>query len=213
MKRILSILVFILMYLLFSAKSCDNMEQDDAARDQARITSAQDSIKSTFTPDTLNGVSLRAFEAAARIRFCDFSDYLSILRDTTTARPFREKAREMIRGCFYTGKSVLRVKIPGRSRDMEVSVNQLLMAGNECSFPCGRMIADSVKVIKTLERADDSSYTGTLGYPCFSSGGKDIIKLKMVPGHGTVGFLVIKHEKTFGKDTLRVWDVFLGDSE
>jgi hypothetical protein len=213
MRRFLYIPSLILLYLLTTAKSCDRQEQYGTSLDQSRVKNAQDSIKSTFGSDTLSGASLRAFEAAAKNRLTDFSDYLAIHDDTSVAETFREKAREMIRGLFISENSVLRLADPGNPGGRKVSVRQLLASGGGHSEKFGRIITDSVRVTQSLERIGDSMYTGTLSYS-YSPAGKERAKARgQALSGGTVDFHLIKHQKHFGTDTLMIWEVFLGNME
>ena len=213
MKRVFHISSLIFLYLLITAKSCDNHERSDDARDQVRLTSTRDSILSTFESDTLSNASLRAFEVTARINLSDFNDYLTILNDTSVAGIFREKAREMIRMLFISENSVLRFTNPDNLGKREISVKQLLAYGKGCSIPFGKIITDSIRIERSLHQAGDSIYVGKLSFSYIPAMEKTSKKLKQALAVGTVDFIVTKHEKNFGKDTLMIWDIFLGNLE
>jgi len=213
MRKVFQISVLLLLYLLITAKSCDNQEQADDNLDQTRIKLTQDSVRSTFEADTLSPTSLVAFEVMAKIKLSDFSDYLSIIYDTSVAGTFREKAREMIHMLFISENSLLLFTNPDNLTGKEVTVKQLLDSGKKGSFKFGRIIKDSIRITQTTHRISDSAYIGKLSFSYIPGGQKSEESLEEVAANGTIGFLVIKHKKYFGKDALRIWDVFLGNPE
>ena len=213
MKKVVYISSLVFVYLLFTAKSCDNREQDDRSSELALITSARDSIRSAFAADTLSEAFLKAMETSAKNKFSDFCDYCAVLHDSTVSLPFREKAGEMIRGLYISGNSVLSVTRPGNHLKKEVSFKQILTSGRIYASSIGRVIADSVMILQPLHQEGDSLFTGKLFYV--------FIPLEKVKSGnqcgdystGTVDFLLIKHKKKFGTESLAIWDVFLGTPE
>ena len=210
MRKISYISALVLLYLLVTAKSCDNQEQSDETRNRNRIKLTQDSIRSTFASDTLSDASLRAYEGTAVIRLSDFSDYLAILQDTSNAKPFRDKAREMIYKLFISENSMIRLSKPGESGKRELTIGRFLHDADIGTISFGRIIADSVRVIQGLKRAGDSIYAGkmTCSYTYNPEKGSAPQQAK-----GTIDFFIKHQEKIFGTDTLLVWDVFLGNVE
>ncbi|MCX6268957.1 MAG: hypothetical protein NTW16_16655 [Bacteroidetes bacterium] len=163
---------------LTTAKSCDDQTQSDATREETRMTVIKDSVRSAFTAETLSEASLQAFEFAAMNKLSDLGDYQAIVSDTSVALPFREKAREMIRGLFIS---------------------------EEVSFPLTGIETDSIWVQQGLQFAGHSSYCGKLGYSCNPARQIPSNKPDRVTNKGTIDFSVIKHEKVFGTDSLLVW--------
>ena len=210
MRRIFYIPALLLIYLLTTAKSCDRQEQYDESVDQLSVERAQDSIKSIFESDTLSIVSLHAFEATAKIRLADFSDYLVIVDDTSVAETFREKAKKMIRGLFISENSVIRCTNPDNHGSEEIPILQLLKDSKEPRTYFERIIKDSIRIKDPLKMAGDSNYIGKLSFSFVAPRQKTSKNLKQPTGYGTIDFIVTRHEKMFGKDTLIIWDVFLG---
>lgn len=213
MRRLLHITVLVFLYLLLTAKSCDNQEQSDEIRDHARLKLARDSIKSIFESDTLSNVSLRAFEGAAIIKLSDFSDYLTILQDTSNAKPFRDKAQDMIRRLFISEKSLIRFSKPDESGRCEFTIEQFLQEVDFFSMPFIKIIPDSVRVKQELKRSGESIYVGKLSYSYTYDQNQPAKSSKTSIGNETIEFFIKHHEKIFGTDTLLVWDIFLGNME
>jgi hypothetical protein len=213
MRKFFYISALVLLYLLVTAKSCDNQEKSDEARDRDRIKLTQDSIRATFESDTLSDAALRAFEGNAIMKLSDFSDYLDILQDTSKAKPFRDKAREMISRLFISEISLIRISKPNGPGRGEYTVRRFLQDAGIGTIPFGRIISDSVRVIQGFVRAGDSMYAGKLSYFYMCSPNNPSEGSGPSPAKGTVEFFLKQHEKTFGTDTLMIWDVFLGNME
>lgn len=180
MKRFLKILPLILIYLLSTAKSCDDGERSNKVAEEILVTQTKDSIGHAFDSRTLDEPSLRAFEASALIKMNDLSDYIRIICDTTADPAFRKKAGEMVAGLFIKGKS-LPEKLMGA-------------------------VFDSVFVLNPLKSSGDSMYSGQLGFRLTNY----YAGLKMPGTYsGVIDIYTIKQKKVFGKDTIPVWNVFL----
>jgi hypothetical protein len=183
MKRIFNILPVILMYLIVCGKSCDSGEQFTREREQRQALHARDSLVSAFEKDTLDPASLRAFEVTARLKLNDLSDYLKISRDSGGGKAFRDKAGQMAEALFVPG-----VKVPGH------------LSG---------AVFDSVRVSRALRYLNDSAYSGQMIMTVHFPG--------LIPRdrHSTSNlraeFFAVKRMKIFGRDTLRVWNVLLGE--
>ena len=185
MKRFLNILPLFILYLLLSSKSCDSNEQSNSRRENDKATQARDSITSVFESANLDQAELRAFEVTARLKLNDLSDYVNILNDSSAGKAFKLKAGKMARGLFIPGKTI----------------------------PEGLsgLVLDSIMISRPLERLNDSIYSGQLSiisrHPVPAAGSRSS------PGAGclTVDIFALKQGKVFGKDTIRVWNVLLGD--
>lgn len=185
MKRFINILPLLVLYLLLCSKSCNENEQGEALREKNKAVQSRDSITSVFQSEKLDQPELRAFEVTARLKLIDLADYLKIINDSAASRAFKQKAEEMARALFIPGKT-----IPTR------------LSG---------IIFDSIKISRQLERKNDSMYSGQL-IITVNLAASDAQK-RPSPGtcNRTVDIFALKQEKVFGKDTIRVWNVLLGD--
>jgi hypothetical protein len=186
MRRTVKIFALILLYFLSCGKSCDNEGKFDAQREQVKITAETDSLRSAFGTDTLSASSLMAYFETAKQEFYDFNDYLHIVADTSVAGPFRDKAREMIHNLFITDAEPAKIISP--------------------------FGLDSVGIKEAFQRINDSVYEGRLAYSfrTLQRSGKNIISSNET---GTITVYLVKRDKNFGKEKLRVWNVFLGKIE
>ncbi len=186
MRKTVKIFILILIYFLACGKSCDNGEKNDARNEQEKVTAVTDSLRSAFGTDNLSASSLLAYMETAKQKFYDYNDYLKIVDDTSAAEPFRNKAREMIRGLF----------IPGGEPSKMISPFDL----------------ESVNIKEVFQRINDTVYGGHLDftYKTPQRPGKIVNS-----SHETdvIAVYLVKREKNFGKVKLRVWNVFLGKME
>lgn len=195
MRKAACILLLILLYLLFTAKSCDNEEQSDAARDEARAKASQDSIAAVFESDTLSEEALSAFEETAGLKIYDLAEYLKILADSNTEEGFKVKVEGMIREMFLPEN--------GNMNYSNAGIKKLnLQTG---------VVIDSVNIQKSLQPVNDSLYSGQL--QCFLRRSHplnhDERSLKVE--NRVIEIFVAKREKNFGNNTLKVWTVLLGE--
>jgi len=195
MRRLVYIPALIMLYLLLTAKSCDNQEQADANREESRITATKDSIIDVFESEALSVPSLRAFEAAARLKLYDLQDYLLILADSSIEKGFKTKVEEMIRAIF-----------------IQEDENFPLHADNINNLNVSGVVDfDSVKIQKPLKWISDSLYSGQLRflvhYPLTGKPDRKVIQDK----EKYIDIYVVKREKAFGHNSLKVWTVLFGD--
>ncbi len=185
MKRIVKILPLILIYLIVCAKSCDNNEQSTLEFERYKATNVKDSITSVFESNTLNQNELKAFETMARLKLNDLADYLKIMNDSSAEKTFKEKAREMATALFIPGK-----KVP--------------------EYPPGTVF-DSIRVCRKLQAVSDSLYSGQLGFSVKLSPSYQVKRNITDAGTRIVDIFALKQKKVFGRDTLKIWNVLLGD--
>ena len=185
MRRTVKIFALILIYFLTCGKSCDNEEKNDDRREQVRVKAETDSIRSVFGTDTLSVLSLVTYLETAKQKFYDFNDYLQIIADTSAADPFRNKAREMIRTLFIPGGEPVRIIRP--------------------------FGLESVNTKEDFRRINDSVYEGSLVFSFTpQQPGKTV---STVREKGTIKVFLLKIDKNFGREKLRVWNVLLGKIE
>ena len=211
MRRFFKISALILVYFLCTAKSCNDREQDELIQEQSIITATKDSLASVFTSDSLPLNSLRAFETTARLKLSDLSDFVRILADSTTDSLFKAKTCEMIRRQFIPGDVRFHISHDGCQKAKEMSLEQFLSTWRNISDQHGKLVFDSIRVLKSLQRTDDSSYSGQLCFKghccCPASVNEKVLNDRI----STVDFFVIKQRKVFGRDTINVWEALLGD--
>jgi len=211
MKRYILASVLLIMYVLFSAKSCSESEQDNAAMEQAKIKSSKDSIIAAFVSESLTFTSINSFNHVAEIRFADFTDYLTIISDTSLAFSFRAQAKKMAGELFISERCEFRVGLSdGSIKKFDLKELFEVKDSNNQSLHISK--PDSIWVMKGLQRVSDTVFAGKIGFS-FANGNKSGTQEKYTNFFGNIDFFAVKRQKNFGKQALKVWTIFFGDGE
>jgi hypothetical protein len=186
MKRALKIFGLIAIYFLACGKSCDNDEQFTARKEKEKVEAETKKLITEFKTDSLSAAMIKAFEETAVQRFYDYNDYVTIVSDTTKALQFRNEARKMISALFLPGTEPAKITRP--------------------------YALFKVNVKKELQLLNDSVYSGRLAFT-FVSRVKHLHSDDLIRDSAEIDVFLVKRSKEFGKEKLRVWDVFLGKME
>jgi len=211
MMKYIRIFGFILLYFLCTGKSCDEKSQEAAQKEEQSLQQAIDSVKTEFQADYLPGSSLKAFEENARQKLVSFTDYFRILNDLNLDSSFREQAAGMIRELFYPGKVRLDLSLPGKPALNKIDLDELLKGKALREYNRSELIIDSIRVTDPLHRTGASEYRGILEFTQGFSGisAKDTVIAR--PQARKMDIIAIKVKRPFGKDTLLIWKILLGD--
>jgi len=203
--------LLMLLYLVLTAKSCNNGDQFNSAREEKQVAMARDSITAAFATDSLTSPVLRAFEVNACQKIYDLGDYLVILSDTNTGKVFKTSVSGVIHDLFISGDVNIRLSVPGCPKGKDALVQHLRETGFKQFEVSPGIKFDSVQVEKKAVRVSDTLYRGTLRFrvSCNQSGNGNS---KARPGRYKTGeFVVVKREKRFGTSSLEVWSVLIGN--
>jgi hypothetical protein len=211
MRKFLIIFIAILAYLVLSSKSCGSDEKDDAAKKDAELAKTKVSIKNEFESDDLSRKSLKAFEVKAKQELVDFSDYIGICSDKKVDESFKSQARRMILDMFVSDSTRINSLMFNEQDGKNFLIKESLDMISSTVYNSMAFTFDSIEVVKSLRRVDDLNYKGSLSFSR---------RLKVISANDTVitGSVRMEAEifaskvfKPFGKDTLQVWSVFLGE--
>ena len=177
-----------LLFLVVTAKTCEDHSVDAIREEEAELNTSIDSIRQEFQSEHLSETDLAAFEEKAKQKLADYADYFLIVSDTSLDTSFRNQAGAMIRELFYTGET-------------------------PAGFPIclnSRLFIDSMAVAESLHRSGKQEYTGVLAFrqECRSVTTMDTIIVDI--SCKRISVYAAKTVKIFGNDTLLVWNVFLG---
>lgn len=187
MMKLLRITGTVLLGLLLSAPGCEGPGTETGNQDEAAFITSRDSIRNEFTADNLTDADLHAFEENAMQKLYDFADYSNISADNLLDSAFRLQAQQMIDGLFLQRNEFYK------------------------KHPMGKIVIDSIYIIDPLHITNGSQYRGLLGASqCAQTiRGNDTVSAGSVSIR--VEIVAVKTAKVFGRDTLNVWEVFLGD--
>jgi hypothetical protein len=189
--------------MVLVAPSCED-EEETVRKEVALMEETRKEIRKEFESEYLTEASLFAYETSARQKLIDFYDYLNILSDTLQSPEFRQKASEMILKKFISTPLVLNFT-DSDTKPKKVSITRFVesLLNNQIFIP--EVSVDSIYVLEPLHRIETLKYTGKLGFK------QNILN---APETGTkdrtADFYLEKEIKTFGRDTLNVWNIRLG---
>lgn len=186
MKRPFLIPILLLAFIVLSSKQC--AEDADPLVEVDTQLEEISAVKSAFESDYLKSESLFAFEEKAKQKLSDYSDYLNIAKDTSLDTTFRHQAANMIPHLFYQKKEPI------------ISTGSGSLA-----------LIDSIYMIKPLSKTSTAIYTGSLGFHGMMTDIETNDSMILSPQKWTIEMIATKTLTSFGKDTLRVWKVFLGE--
>jgi hypothetical protein len=191
------------------APSCGD-EQETSNREETILTDSKNDIRREFETEYLTESSLFAYEANATQKLSDFVDYLRTLTDTTLDMAFREKAGEMIHKTFQSDHVTIQLTEKNEQSAGEFEVHELIKYGLEDKLPIPTFAFDSIFIHEPLHRIGNVTYSGILKFSQdFSDNSKTGKILKSI--HRNADFYVVKENKIFGSDTLKIWSVRLGE--
>ena len=210
MKRALIFPIIAAIYLISSARSCDNGNDMDT-REQHKVNRVLDSIKEEFQSESLSDEALAGTANLAENKLRDVSDYFRIVNDTLADPVFRKQAARMISSLFISGDTRLRLD-PGPD-NRGIPLSRLLTEGLAGKQPKDRFLIGPIRNSLMLSRTNDTLYSGQLSFQ----------QIQPLPGPGnkgkgsdiqrTVQIFSVRTRKIFGSDTLFVWKVLLGNIE
>jgi len=209
MKRIVHIVLLLMLYLLFCGKSCSD-EGSLLHEQEEEVKAEKDRIRNEFGVSYLTDESRYASEIAAVQKLRDLPDLVSVFADTSLDQDFRLQAGDMIRSSFISGTSLLSFDPFVAEREIMPTVDEMLGSAPADTLIRAKVSFDSIHVVMPLQRTAEGRYSGSLGCRQFVVAQASGDTLRKDP-YVEVGVVVIRGPKVFGRDTLQVWNIFLGD--
>lgn len=210
MKRIINILIIIVIYLVFSGKSCvDDSERIDRQKQQVRLE--KDSIMKVLATESLTEEDLISEEVIAMQKLMDLADYMEIYTDRSLDSSFRNKAGDMILEMFNSQNNRLFFGPERKVKMKQVTLKEFLEKGFGDEFDRVKIDIDSVKVIAPLILSEGKGYSGKLSARLSFIGYSSADSLVQPVRPWNIDFYSTRRVKSFGRDTLAVRAVCLGD--
>ena len=100
MKWTKYIWILIVIYIVCSARTCNENEEASENQKEQYTMNLMNSVRNVFTSDSLSDYFLRAYEMTAIEKLNDFADYMKIISDTTLDLRIRKHTAELARGLF-----------------------------------------------------------------------------------------------------------------
>ena len=208
MRKYLYLLLAVVGYITLCSRSCSEQGQSQAVSGENMLIKEKNDIKTEFESAYLSGNSLKAFESKAKQKLTDLSDYLNILSNPAMDSSFKALSGKMIIDLFNADSIRITDLITNKKDGEKFSVTELLRRTSQ--FGAAKIIFDSIKVIEPLHAVSGDRYTGRLAFSRKYQRGISNNSISSYSIPGSADFSVEKIKKSFGGDTLQVWNVKLG---
>lgn len=208
MRRYLYFLLAILGYILFSSKSCSDRTENNAVSQEESLIQEKSEILNEFGSEFLPVKSLNAFEHKAKQKLIDLTDYLNILSDNSMDSSFKEQSKLMIFSLFISDTTRIRNRLINDSDFRMVSVKEFVMATTRSGSK--KIMLGSIRVTEPLHITSGLRYKGRLAFSGWTQNRSAKDSVSSPPVTLQAEFFVSKIKKSFGTDTLQVWNLSLG---
>jgi len=210
MKWVKYIWILIVIYIVCSARTCNESEEATEVQKEEYTMNLMNSVKHVFTSDSLSDHLLRAYEITATEKLTDFADYIKIISDTTLDLRFRQHAAELVRDLFISDE----IDLSGWSKSYpEPGLNILehLLSYSLYEGVLFWIKPININIIKPFTSINDSTFTGNLSFinKCVPLSSRDTSEIESV--ELVIDIYLVKKVRSFGKDQISVWNVYLGD--
>jgi hypothetical protein len=210
MRKISTILILVIIYLTCGSQGCNQEADRLEFREEKLLAAVRDSIKQESEISSPDERLLSIYEATARQKLADLAEYLKIASDTLIDTTFRAQAGEMARKIFISGKAEIPDLLNSPVKSVAANIDDLIK--NCLSDKTDHWIQPLYITSKEkFTQRNDTLFTGKLSFryksiPFLNSSHQD-----STPRNILVDTYAIKKAKLFGKDTLTIWEVSLGD--
>ncbi len=209
MRGFLKISLLLVLYVLFSAKSCTDSELKESKRKEM-VIATRDSIINELDTEFLSEEKLFLAEKSAEQKLLDLADFLSIYYQSDLDTAFKKQTARMILDIFINEDMEVMLGTNRRANQL-LTVKQLLKSDYGRDFINSTFLFDSLNISEALYRLDEKTYFGSLNFNHSLIAYRSMDTLIIEPFKSKADFYLTKNEKYFGTDTLDIWEVRIGD--
>jgi len=208
MNKLIHILSFILMLLVIGAPSC--MDEEEVARQELQaLEEVRADIRNEFEMEYLSEAAHYAYETNAKQKLTDLADYMQVLIDTSLENSFRQKAGQMIQDLFQSENEKVQLNLNESNPSKELKIHYLIKKGLNNKLTIQPFSFENIQSLKPLQRENQYTYFGVISFSqqYFDPSNPD---QSIQSIQRTSEFYVVKEIKKFGNDSLKIWNVRLG---
>jgi len=211
MRELFKISILLLIYVLFSAKSCSDSELEESRR-QELVIATRDSIINKLDTEFLSDETLFMAQKSAEQKLLDLADFLNIYFQSDLDTTFKKQTAKMILDIFINENAEVMLGTNMRANQL-LTVKQLLESDFGRDYIKSTFLFDSLSISEPLNRLNGKTYFGILNFNQSFIAYKSMDTLIIEPFNLKADFYLTKNKKYFGVDTLDIWEVSLGDIE
>lgn len=209
MRGFLKISLLLVLYVLFSAKSCSDSELKES-RHEEMVIATRDSIINELDTEFLSEETLFLAQKTAEQKLLDLADFLNIYYQNDLDTAFKKQTARMILDIFINEDVEVMLGTNKRANQL-LTVKQLLKSDYGRDFINSTFLFDSLNISEALYRLDEKTYFGRLNFNHSLIAYRSMDTLIIEPFNSKADFYLTKNEKYFGTDTLDIWEVRIGD--
>lgn len=210
MIRYLKLAAILVLFFLFSSRSCEEDDAELARQEQEELNNALNDVKVHFQANYLSEETRIAFEAGAIQKLRELADYFNIISDTSLEPSFRMQAAEMFSSLFIDPKIDIRLSMPGQPGETKARASEWIETALDGACSSTLLFIDSIQVASPLQRLGENEYKGMLQFRQGVSTRGLNIEAELTSAHKIVVLHVVKKRKKFGDEQLEVWQTYLG---
>ncbi len=195
LKLFLLILVISFMSCAISKKENERIENLIARQE---IPSDNSLISDTITDEKLQHYEIRAIQ-----KLEDFYSYLALLGNDNYTTSLKEEVRNSAVGLFFDTMGTINPFENSRDSSGSISVEQFL--SQQLTDPLYiQFVPVNPQISASLELSDKNAFTGSIVFQVIN---KEDPESKRITKYAD--FSLRKVEKSFGNESMHIWEVFL----
>lgn len=193
-------LIISMMILMFSCSpsSNNNNEQNENNNSLKETTNLEE--------DSLTAANIKVFEQRSIQKLQDLKDYFEIISDPHIDTIFINQATEMAKALFSSKDKSIEFPIFESQENQIQKVDSFFSSLKNSTNGKLSLEIRNISVLNNIEQLGDSEYGGSIKFRLFISNKQKTYKIDM-----QCNIIVKRVQKTFGKESKQVWEVFLGD--
>ena len=196
MRTFYKIMIYLLLLGLLTAEDCSEHGSESQLVEMTGTDMFLE-LEKDFIAKELEPESLQALEKRAVQKLRDLVDYINIYADSDLSIQFRKQARQMMSEAFVSETDLQLFFIDHKFKEDTILQNLLTSEGRQV-----KANVVSADIIKPFQVTPESDYKGEISYSLSNQNKISEKQIKIVAR---------KVSKTFGEDSLDVWELFFMD--
>ena len=203
------LLGLLLVYVLFSSKSCEEGPSAAEARKNKIFQEQLRNIENGMESYYLDRESILAYEEKAKQKTIEFADYLTLYSTHVLDSVLKSSLKSQIKSLLIDQRFEIEYSTDQGKR--KLGIDDYLSELASTSYNQVIFTLDYIRLFMPLERKTEHLYMGSLGYLQSTSGITSNDTILLQQNRMLTEFYVKKVRKQFGSEVKYVWQVYLGD--
>ena len=212
-NRIPFIFIILFSFFLLAVDSCETTNHEEELKAQALFDERIKTIETGLESNYFTEEAKIAFLEKSKRKLVDFGDYFSMYANNSLDSIFRKNAGQLFQELFLNDEVRLKIQLDDSVNSPTKTLSQYLEIIAQSNFDAIQLQIDSIEIIETLERLNESAYIGKLIFSQIIVGIDAGDTTLIDSSSRQCDIYLTQVNKNFGQETKRVWKVFLGNVE